>query len=150
MDKVPCYAILQMIKEKPNIKDQRINKSTQTETSLLVGLSFESCEKKIIEILEKNTINISIILNQIESDFGEIDSLSNFVFIRALVSAVCRSCLDKENGFEEFKFINLCPLLSVFINNIQEYEYDALFAIKALQQEMKYETGMFINQTIYL
>jgi hypothetical protein len=62
-------------------------------------LSFDLYEKKILEILEKNyhiiETNIPIIFQKIESECGVIDCHSK-VLIRALVTAVCLSCIHSK------------------------------------------------------
>jgi hypothetical protein len=140
--KYPCYAIIQMIKETSS-KNQLTSLSTQTGTSQVVSLSFEFCEKRLLKILKKKSANSSIILNKIESEFGHLNAQHMFVFIRALATAVSRSCLNKSTGLDEIKFTNLCSLLSMFINSNQEFEMEAVFALKTLQNKKQYQHGNF-------
>jgi hypothetical protein len=75
-----------MIKPEPDNSPENNSKSV---------LSFDLYEKKILEILEKNTTNIPIIFQKIESECGVIDCHSK-VLIRALVTAVCLSCIHSK------------------------------------------------------
>jgi hypothetical protein len=86
LDKTISYSILQMIKPEPDNSPENNSKSV---------LSFDLYEKKILEILEKNTTNIPIIFQKIESECGVIDCHSK-VLIRALVTAVCLSCIHSK------------------------------------------------------
>ncbi len=92
VDKNISYSILQMIKPEPDNSPGNNSKSV---------LSFDLYEKKILEILEKNPIipiiqtNIPIIFQKIESECGVIDCHSK-VLIRALVTAVCLSCIHSK------------------------------------------------------
>jgi len=86
VDKTISYSILQMIKPEPDNSPENNSKSV---------LSFDLYEKKILEILEKNTTNIPIIFQKIESECGVIDCHSK-VLIRALVTAVCLSCIHSK------------------------------------------------------
>lgn len=76
--------------------------STQTESSQIVDISFELCEKRLFEILnftiQQDSPNSNSILNNIELELGEVKWQSKFVFIRALVTAVCRCCLYETSG----------------------------------------------------
>ena len=137
--KCPCYAILQIIKETTK-KTQSKTKSTQTGPTQMVNLSFELCEKSLMKIFKKKFIN-SVFVNKIEKEFGAIDSQHKFLFIRALVTAVCRSCMNKTSGLDEIKFISLCSLLSVYVNSNQEFELETVFAIKTLQYKKQYQFG---------
>ena len=140
--KYPCYAIIQMIKETSS-KNQLTSLSTQTGTSQVVSLSFEFCEKRLLKILKKKSTNSTIIVNKIEKEFGHLNSQHKFVFIRALVTAICRSCLNKRNGLDEFKFTSLCSLMSMFINSNQEFEMETVFSLKTLQNKKQYQYGNF-------
>jgi len=135
--KYPCYALLQLIKQ-PTFK-----KSFETQTSLLglIGYSFESCERKIYKLIKKHSSNLPEIKEKIEEEFGEIDLQHKFIFIQALVSAVCRSCLNSNIGFDESKFKSLCSLLSMYIDGNQLFELVAFIAIKLLQHKLEYQTG---------
>ena len=86
VDKTISYSILQMIKPEPDNSPENNSKSV---------LSFDLYEKKILEILEKNTTNIPIIFQKIESECGVIDCHSK-VLIRALATAVCLSCIHSK------------------------------------------------------
>lgn len=138
-DKSPCYALLQIIKE-PSAAINSTSLSTQTEINQVTGLPFEYCEKKCLEILKQHeTFNIQVIFIQIETEFGPICSQYMFVFIRALVTAVCRHCSSE--SLDENRFTVYCPLLKMFINGNKYFEIDALLAIQALQQKMQYKLG---------
>ena len=80
------------------------------------------------------------IFDKIETDFGEIDCQSKG-FIRALVTAVCRSCLDVQNKLDPVLFKNRSPVLTKFINRDEEFELEALFAIQALDHKMQHQSG---------
>ena len=85
-DQTINYSILQMLVTEPD------NPSGNNSISVL---SFEKYERKILEILKTNTTNIPIIFQKIESECGVIDCHSK-VLIRALVTAVCLSCIHSK------------------------------------------------------
>ena len=85
-DQTINYSILQMLVTEPD------NPSGNNSISVL---SFEKYERKILEILKTNTTNIQIIFDRIKSECGVADCHFK-VLIRALVTAVCFSCLDSE------------------------------------------------------
>jgi len=106
-DQTINYSILQMLVTEPD------NPSGNNSISVL---SFEKYERKILEILKTNTTNIPIIFDRIISECGVADchcgvtavtigilhrsdchcGVTDKVLIRALVTAVCFSCLDSE------------------------------------------------------
>jgi len=89
-DETINYSILQMLVTEPD------NPSGNNSPSVL---SFEKYERKILEILKTNTTNIPIIFDRIISECGVADchcGVTDKVLIRALVTAVCFSCLDSE------------------------------------------------------
>ena len=135
--KCPCYAILQLIKEP--IKS---NPKSATQTDFIdLGYSYETCEKKISKLLKKYSLDIPVILENIQIEFGEIDFEHKFIFIHALVSAVCLGCLNQTTGLDELKFINLCSLLSIYIDGNEELEMQAFLAITQLQNKLSYQPG---------
>ena len=74
-----------------------------------------------------------IIYDEIEAVFSQNNSDdSKFVFIRALVMAVCCSCFSELNQLNETKFIDLCELLSMYIKGNAEHEIEALYALSAV------------------
>ena len=132
VDKTPSFSILQMIKETV-IKNCV---ETQTEISQVISYSFDVCEKRLYKIFKAKTINCEAIFDRIKNEFGEIDCNHKYLFIRCLVSAVCRSCLNnKEIGFNKTKFTNICPVLLKAIDGNEDSELDALLAIKSLQHD---------------
>ena len=104
----------------------------------LIGYSFESCEKKIFKKLKEHSPNIPEITKNIGEEFGEIDFQHKFIFIQALVSAVCRSRLNLNI---ESKFKSLCSLLSIYIDGSELFELAAFIAIKLLQHKLEYQKG---------
>ena len=151
-DKTPCHALLQMMKE-PKAK-----KSSETQTSLLglIGCSFDSCEKRIFKLLKANSSDITDIIEKIEEEFGEIAEFQHkFIFNSALVSAVCRNCLNSNIGLDEVKFRFFCSLLSFYIEGNEYLELTAFLAIKLLQIQprllkLNYSQGkIYFNYMIY-
>jgi len=102
------------------------------------SVSTESYERKLFQILQPTTLQNEVIFDKIESEFGEIDCQSK-AFIRALVTAVCRSCLDANNKLDHIRFKNRSSILTKFINRKEEYELEALFAIQALDHKMQHQ-----------
>ena len=74
-----------------------------------------------------------------QSEFGENDCKSK-AFIRALVTAVCRSCLI-ESKLDPALFKKRSPILTKFINRNDEYELESLFAVQALDHKMQHQPG---------
>lgn len=167
IDKIPCYAVIQMMKEPvartpdpdpPAEETIMESENPHDEAMSIEGmyLTFESYEKKLFEILDvaggTNLIN-EMIFEGIESEFGGIDShVQNKVFIRALVTAVCRFCLETNNILHVARLKSLCSLLSIFINRNQEFEFETFFAIKTFQQKLPNQPGFITSvlETFYL
>jgi len=132
-----------MIKEPDLKKEDEVKTADNSSDDFHDGmyLTFESYEKNLLVILNATAdFQNEVIFREIESEFGGIDS-QNKVFIRALVTAVCRCCLDEKNRIEKLKLKSLCALLSIFIARNQEFEFEAFFAIKSLQQELSNQLG---------
>ena len=150
VDKTPSYSLIQLIKE-PNPNDTLTFSTlcTQTETTKVVDISYELCEKKIFEIInftiQQDSANTRVIISNIE--FGQMFlSLSKFVFIRALVTAVCRCCFSNEtNDIDKIKFTNLCSLLTMFINGKQEFEIETFYAFKSVLKRINNQPSMLKN-----
>lgn len=103
------------------------------------SVSTESYERKLYQILEQINLTNEVIFDKIEAEFGEIDCQSK-AFIRALVTAVCRSCLDSNiNKLDPQLFKSRTAILTKYINRNEEFELEALFAIQALDHKMQHQ-----------
>ena len=104
------------------------------------SVSSDTYEGTLFQILQPTTLQNEVIFDKIESEFGDIDCQSK-AFIRALVTAVCRSCLDASNKLDHTRFKNRSSILTKFINRNEEFELEALFAIQALDHKMQHQPG---------
>ena len=113
------------------------------------SVSTESYERILFQILEPKALQNEVIFDKIESEFGEIDFQSK-AFIRALVTVVCRSCLDASSNLDHIRFKNRSSILTKFINRKEEYELEALFAIQALDHKMQHQPGFYLSLYLFL
>ena len=104
------------------------------------SVSSESYEKKLFQILQPARLTNELIFDKIEAEFGEIDCQSK-AFIRALVTAVCRSCLDANSKLDPHLFKNRSSILTKYINRKEEFELESLYAIQALDHRMQHQPG---------
>ena len=105
------------------------------------SVSTESYERKLYLILKQTDLLNETIFDKIEAEFGEIDCQSK-AFIRAIVTAVCRSCLDSNNNKLDPQLFKIrSPILTKYINRNEEFELEALFAIQALDHKMQHQPG---------
>ena len=150
-DKIPCYAVIQMIKQPEAKKEEVKTEEVKVNTDAAISdnyhdgmyLTFESYERNLMEILNAvGNFQNEVIFGEIESEFGGIDG-QNKVFIRALVSAACRCCIDdNDTRLNKVKLSGLCALLSIFISRNQEFEFETFFAIKSVQQKLPNQPGI--------
>lgn len=80
-------------------------------------------------------------LNLFKNEFNDADCVTK-PFIRALVIAVCRSCLV-DNKIDAFLFKNRTSILTKFIGKKEELELEALFAVQAVDHKMKHLPGNY-------
>jgi len=78
----------------------------------------------------------------LKKNFGEIDCQLK-QFIRALVTAVCRSCFDANSKLDPQLFKNRSSILTKFINRKEEFELESLYAIQALDHRMQHQPGNY-------
>lgn len=102
------------------------------------SVSSESYERKLFEILQSPNNENEIIFDRIESEFSDSDCTSK-AFIRAIVTAVCRSCLDSNNKLDSNLFKKRGPILTKFINRNDDFELESLFAVQALDHKMQHQ-----------
>jgi hypothetical protein len=77
---------------------------------------------------------------KLKNEFSEMDCKSKS-FIRALVTAVCRSCLGEDSKIDATLFKKRSPILTKFIAENEELELESLFAVQALDRKMQHQPG---------
>merc|ERR1712127_206146 len=108
------------------------------------SVSCESYEKKLFEVVNTPNKDNEVIFDKIENEFSDNDCNSKS-FIRAVVTAVCRSCLDSTNKLDTNLFKQRIPVLTKFINRNEEFELECLFAVQALDHKMQHQPGFIRN-----
>jgi len=112
------------------------------------SVSTESYEKKLFEILQSQQSENETIFEKIEDEFSDSDCAAK-AFIRAIVTAVCRSCLDQSGTSGKDKvdsqlFKKRSPILTKFINHNEDLELEALYAVQALDHKMQHQPGFIL------
>ena len=153
-DILPNYAILQLITD-PIIHRPRVDeipiKNELNETRHLElddNIQQKIYKKKLSQIFQA-TLRSEEIIYLIESEFNEFD-LNSKVFIRALVTALVRSCLDPNNKLtrkqNKIQLMNFFPIFTKYITLIEEFELETLLAIQVLDQKLRHPGKFFNNK----
>jgi translation initiation factor 4G len=103
------------------------------------SVSTESFENKLFQILENTKVENEVIFDKIENEFSDSDCTSK-AFIRALVLALCRSCLtdsDTQLKIDAELFKKRSPIMSKFVTN-EDLELESLYAIQCLDHRTQH------------